>query len=174
MTDPPIITTTAATPQDSPNATLEGGASFKDWENLDFEQLEKSSSSSLLRPPPILGSLKALDDRSYFEGMPVLSEMRRKSDKGSGSQGDSKSADRMQQSTQDGSRKSETTRKPSLKSRKDAPREGEVLNNGKCVSRSGGKGFLMIDGIYPVPYRAIGQTVTRQGPLGRQNASRIW
>ncbi|XP_021706158.1 voltage-dependent T-type calcium channel subunit alpha-1G isoform X4 [Aedes aegypti] len=170
VTDPPIITTTAATPQDSPNATLEGGASFKDWENLDFEQLEKSSSSSLLRPPPILGSLKALDDRTYFEGMPVLSEMRRKSDKGTGSQGDSKSADRMQQSTQDGSRKSETTRKPSLKSRKDAPREGEVLNNGKCVSRSGGITPLDARKIDPLSQRS--NRIQNDTQRDRRNSSR--
>ncbi|XP_062714387.1 voltage-dependent T-type calcium channel subunit alpha-1G isoform X3 [Aedes albopictus] len=171
VTDPPIITTTAATPQDSPNATLEGGASFKDWENLDFEQLEKSSSSTLLRPPPILGSLKALDDRSYFEGMPVLSsEMRKKSDKGSGPQGEGKPpGDRMQQSSE-GSRKTETSRKPSLKYRKDAPREGEVLNNGKCVSRSGGVTPLDARKIDPLSQKS--NRIQNDTQRDRRNSSR--
>lgn len=39
--DPPIITTTAATPQDSPNTTLEPGSSFKHWDSIDLEKLEK-------------------------------------------------------------------------------------------------------------------------------------
>lgn len=38
---PPIITTTAATPQDSPNTTLEAGCSFKHWDSLDLQSLEK-------------------------------------------------------------------------------------------------------------------------------------
>lgn len=38
--EPPIITTTAATPQDSPNNTMEVGASLKDWETVDMDQLE--------------------------------------------------------------------------------------------------------------------------------------
>lgn len=53
--EPPIITTTAATPQDSPSNTMEMGTSLKDWEHVDLESLEKSvrpllisSSSNLL------------------------------------------------------------------------------------------------------------------------------
>lgn len=38
--EPPIITTTAATPQDSPNNTMEMGTTLKDWEQNDMEQLE--------------------------------------------------------------------------------------------------------------------------------------
>lgn len=38
---PPIITTTAATPQDSPNTTLEAGTSFKHWDSLDLQALDK-------------------------------------------------------------------------------------------------------------------------------------
>lgn len=43
---PPIITTTAATPQDSPNTTLEAGTSFKHWDSLDLEALEKVNKSA--------------------------------------------------------------------------------------------------------------------------------
>lgn len=42
-TDPPIITTTAATPQDSPNTTIELGASFTDWD-IDLETIDKNVS----------------------------------------------------------------------------------------------------------------------------------
>lgn len=35
--DPPIITTTAATPQDSPSNTMEMGTTLKDWEQIDLE-----------------------------------------------------------------------------------------------------------------------------------------
>ena len=35
--EPPIITTTAATPQDSPSNTMEMGTSLKDWEQIDLE-----------------------------------------------------------------------------------------------------------------------------------------
>ena len=38
--EPPIITTTAATPQDSPNNTMEMGASLRDWKQIEMEQLE--------------------------------------------------------------------------------------------------------------------------------------
>lgn len=38
--EPPTITTTAATPQDSPNNTMEVGTRLKDWEQIDMEQLE--------------------------------------------------------------------------------------------------------------------------------------
>lgn len=41
MHDPPVITTTAATPQDSPSNTMEMGASIKDWEHGETEHLEK-------------------------------------------------------------------------------------------------------------------------------------
>lgn len=43
--DPPIITTTAATPQDSPNCTLEQGATFKDWDILNFDNVDRISVS---------------------------------------------------------------------------------------------------------------------------------
>lgn len=38
--EPPTITTTAATPQDSPNNTMEVGTKLRDWEQIDMEQLE--------------------------------------------------------------------------------------------------------------------------------------
>lgn len=47
---PPIITTTAATPQDSPSTTIEHGLSICDWDK-----------PSLLKPPSIVGSVKALN-----------------------------------------------------------------------------------------------------------------
>jgi hypothetical protein len=43
--DPPIITTTAATPQDSPSNTIER-TSLKDWEHLDIEVVEKAVSQT--------------------------------------------------------------------------------------------------------------------------------
>lgn len=52
---PPIITTTAATPQDSPSMTLEHGARFSDWEH------NQKKSSALLKPPSVIGSIKALN-----------------------------------------------------------------------------------------------------------------
>lgn len=33
--DPPLITTTAATPQDSPSTTMEPGMSFRQWGDLE-------------------------------------------------------------------------------------------------------------------------------------------
>lgn len=42
--EPPVITTTAATPQDSPITTLEVGTTMKDWEHIDLEQFEKTVS----------------------------------------------------------------------------------------------------------------------------------
>lgn len=38
--DPPTITTTAATPQDSPNNTMEVGTTLKNWDHVEMEQLE--------------------------------------------------------------------------------------------------------------------------------------
>lgn len=52
---PPIITTTAATPQDSPSTTLAPGASFSEWEKC-------QSIPSLLKPPVVIGSVKALNN----------------------------------------------------------------------------------------------------------------
>lgn len=50
--NPPIITTTAATPQDSPIATLAHGMSFSEWEN-----------NYALKPPSIVcGSVKGLNN----------------------------------------------------------------------------------------------------------------
>lgn len=37
--EPPIITTTAATPQDSPSNTMEVGTTLRDWEHIDMDQL---------------------------------------------------------------------------------------------------------------------------------------
>lgn len=60
--DPPIITTTAATPQDSPNTTLNGGPPvFRQWDSLDTDASEKTDSTpSLLRPPSIVDSFRNL------------------------------------------------------------------------------------------------------------------
>lgn len=38
--EPPIITTTAATPQDSPNTTLESGSTFRNWGQPDSDSTE--------------------------------------------------------------------------------------------------------------------------------------
>lgn len=38
--EPPTITTTAATPQDSPNNTMEVGVTLKNWEHIEIEHLE--------------------------------------------------------------------------------------------------------------------------------------
>ena len=40
--DPPIITTTAATPQDSPSNTMEMGTTMRDWEHVDLDSLERN------------------------------------------------------------------------------------------------------------------------------------
>lgn len=48
--NPPKITTTAATPQDSPITTLAHGMSFSEWEN------------NCLKPPSIVGSVKGLNN----------------------------------------------------------------------------------------------------------------
>lgn len=48
--NPPIITTTAATPQDSPITTLAHGKSFAEWEK------------DCLRPPSVMGSVKGLNN----------------------------------------------------------------------------------------------------------------
>lgn len=52
-----MITTTAATPLDSPSTTLEPGASFNDWQKC-------QSIPSLLKPPLVSGSVKALNNFS--------------------------------------------------------------------------------------------------------------
>lgn len=49
--NPPMITTTAATPQDSPITTLAHGMSFGEWEN-----------NYCLKPPSVVGSVKALNN----------------------------------------------------------------------------------------------------------------
>lgn len=56
--NPPIITTTAATPQDSPIATLAHGMSFSEWEN------------NCLKPPSIVGSVKGLNNLLLPEPYP--------------------------------------------------------------------------------------------------------
>ncbi|XP_058837307.1 voltage-dependent T-type calcium channel subunit alpha-1G isoform X2 [Topomyia yanbarensis] len=132
--DAPIITTTAATPQDSPNGTLDTGIDFKHWENLDMQHTEKSESVSLLKPPPVLGSLKALDDRSFLEGTPVFNEIRRKSEKTHNTLSEYRQAvsNRIQLSgSSDTQEKLAIPRKCSLKLQNNALKEKEVLNNGR-------------------------------------------
>lgn len=51
--------TTAATPQDSPISTLAHGASFSDWEN------------NCLKPPSVMGSVKALNNLLVPEPYPL-------------------------------------------------------------------------------------------------------
>ncbi|XP_055913399.1 voltage-dependent T-type calcium channel subunit alpha-1I isoform X3 [Eupeodes corollae] len=74
--DPPIIMTTAATPQDSPNTTLESGSTFKNWNQQEFEAAtarlesvlkQSHSSPSLLKPPTLLNAQCSLD-----EGIPSI------------------------------------------------------------------------------------------------------
>lgn len=57
--NPPIITTTAATPQDSPITTLAHGMNFSDWEN------------NCLKPPSVVGSVKALNNLLLPEPYPT-------------------------------------------------------------------------------------------------------
>ncbi|XP_023037062.1 uncharacterized protein LOC6652900 isoform X1 [Drosophila willistoni] len=62
--EPPIITTTAATPQDSPSTTLDPSMSFRQWGDV---EPPCSPSPSLLKPPNIFsGGQRTLD-----EGLPV-------------------------------------------------------------------------------------------------------
>ncbi|XP_037808576.1 voltage-dependent T-type calcium channel subunit alpha-1G isoform X5 [Lucilia sericata] len=65
--EPPIITTTAATPQDSPNTTLETGTTFRNWGPPDSDSTESPVSPSLLRPPTIFSAQRSLD-----EGIPSI------------------------------------------------------------------------------------------------------
>uniref|UniRef100_A0A1A9VSZ6 Ion transport domain-containing protein n=1 Tax=Glossina austeni TaxID=7395 RepID=A0A1A9VSZ6_GLOAU len=69
LREPPIITTTAATPQDSPNTTQGSGKSFRDWTSPSEEDVNSESpcSPSLLRPPTIFTSQRSLD-----EGIPTI------------------------------------------------------------------------------------------------------
>ncbi|KAL9871929.1 ca[2+]-channel protein alpha[[1]] subunit T isoform 1-T4 [Glossina fuscipes fuscipes] len=69
LREPPIITTTAATPQDSPNTTQGSGKSFRDWTSTSEEDMnsENPCSPSLLRPPTIFSSQRSLD-----EGIPSI------------------------------------------------------------------------------------------------------
>ncbi|XP_033238120.1 voltage-dependent T-type calcium channel subunit alpha-1G isoform X3 [Drosophila pseudoobscura] len=63
--EPPIITTTAATPQDSPSTTLEPGMTFRQWGDM---EPPPPPSPSLLRPPNIFtGGQRTLD-----EGIPAI------------------------------------------------------------------------------------------------------
>lgn len=62
--NPPIITTTAATPQDSPIATLAHGMSFSEWEN-----------NCCLKPPSVVGSVKALNNLLLPEPYPSKRKM---------------------------------------------------------------------------------------------------
>lgn len=146
--DPPIITTTAATPQDSPSGTMESGTSFKDWDQADFEKYEREN-SSLLKPPSILGSLKTLDDRSFFEGTPVLNEMRKKHDKNHTTSSDSRLSvvDKQQKKQQEKSL-TESASAPKAVGKdetangglhRQASTEEGVLNNGKILSQPKGK-----------------------------------
>ncbi|XP_053680471.1 voltage-dependent T-type calcium channel subunit alpha-1G [Anopheles nili] len=144
--DPPIITTTAATPQDSPSGTMESGASFKDWDQADFEKYEREN-SSLLKPPSILGSLKTLDDRSFFEGTPVLNEMRKKHDKNHTTASDSKLVMAEKQQRKLDKSLSESASAPKAIGKDDGPTGGlhrqasteeGMLNNGKILSQPKG------------------------------------
>uniref|UniRef100_A0A182TIB5 Ion transport domain-containing protein n=1 Tax=Anopheles melas TaxID=34690 RepID=A0A182TIB5_9DIPT len=150
--DPPIITTTAATPQDSPSGTMESGTSFKDWDQADFEKYEREN-SSLLKPPSILGSLKTLDDRSFFEGTPVLNEMRKKHDKNHTTSSDSRLSvvDKQQKKQQEKSL-TESASAPKAVAKDETANGGlhrqvsteeGVLNNGKILSQP--KGFGATD-----------------------------
>lgn len=56
--NPPMITTTAATPQDSPIATLAHGMSLSEWEK------------DCLKPPSIMGSVKGLNNLLLPEPYP--------------------------------------------------------------------------------------------------------
>jgi voltage-dependent calcium channel T type alpha-1G len=47
--EPPMITTTAATPQDSPSNTMEIGSTMKDWEHVELETCERSVSFIALK-----------------------------------------------------------------------------------------------------------------------------
>ncbi|CRK92625.1 CLUMA_CG006168, isoform A [Clunio marinus] len=80
MPEPPIITTTAATPQDSPSNTMEVGASLKDWEKIDMDQLEVTEPPKIhLTPPSVFGSLKALDERIFLERSGFMTKAERHS-----------------------------------------------------------------------------------------------
>ncbi|XP_050328266.1 uncharacterized protein LOC126758195 isoform X4 [Bactrocera neohumeralis] len=74
LREPPIITTTAATPQDSPNTTLDGGMSFRSWNPQEMETTDGGAgnqcpaSPSLLRPPTIFSG----GQRSLDEGIPSI------------------------------------------------------------------------------------------------------
>ncbi|XP_055634559.1 voltage-dependent T-type calcium channel subunit alpha-1G isoform X4 [Toxorhynchites rutilus septentrionalis] len=177
ITEPPMITTTAATPQDSPSATLEASINSKDWENIDFEHLEKSCSSTLLKPPPILGSLKTLDDRMYFEGTPVLNEMIKKSDRSTviGECKLTSTSKYQRTSSNHSSQKTKIGRKPSLKRRKDSFREEEVLNNGKCVAH--GRGQIPVesrknDSVLPKSFRIQNDTQREKHDIPRRSSVR--
>ncbi|XP_065366192.1 voltage-dependent T-type calcium channel subunit alpha-1G isoform X2 [Calliphora vicina] len=67
MREPPIITTTAATPQDSPNTTLETGTTFRNWGPPEPDTTESPVSPSLLRPPTLFSGQRSLD-----EGIPSI------------------------------------------------------------------------------------------------------
>ncbi|XP_034490268.1 voltage-dependent T-type calcium channel subunit alpha-1G [Drosophila innubila] len=63
--DPPLITTTAATPQDSPSTTMDSGMTFRQWGDL---EPPSPPSPSLLKPPNIFtGGQRTLD-----EGIPAI------------------------------------------------------------------------------------------------------
>ncbi|XP_053658326.1 voltage-dependent T-type calcium channel subunit alpha-1G [Anopheles marshallii] len=144
--DPPIITTTAATPQDSPNGTMESGTSFKDWDQADFEKYEREN-SSLLKPPSILGSLKTLDDRTFFEGTPVLNELRKKHDKNHTTSSDSRLAVLEKQQKKMDKSLAESVSAPKAVGKdetsngglhRQASTEEGVLNNGKILAQPKG------------------------------------
>ncbi|XP_049285506.1 voltage-dependent T-type calcium channel subunit alpha-1G isoform X3 [Anopheles funestus] len=144
--DPPIITTTAATPQDSPSGTMESGTSFKDWDQADFEKYEREN-SSLLKPPSILGSLKTLDDRTFFEGTPVLNEMRKKHDKNHTTSSDSRLAVLEKQQKKAEKSLAESVSAPKAVGKDETSNGGlhrqvsteeGVLNNGKILSQPKG------------------------------------
>ncbi|XP_070508041.1 voltage-dependent T-type calcium channel subunit alpha-1G isoform X8 [Chironomus tepperi] len=78
--DPPIITTTAATPQDSPSNTMEMGTTMRDWEHVDLDSVERNEPPRIhLTPPSVFGSLKALDERIFLERPTYITKSERNS-----------------------------------------------------------------------------------------------
>lgn len=147
--NPPIITTTAATPQDSPITTLEHGVSLSDWDN---NVQHAQSSCSFLKPPSAVGSIKALNNLLLPEPFPC----KKKSESSSRSASidiepkasisnikiDRKDSREMRSAsidTNDGksSKTKQNVKKRTSGKRKEKTRsssEAEVLNNGRIDS----------------------------------------
>lgn len=140
--NPPIITTTAATPQDSPIATLAHGMSFSEWEN------------NCLKPPSVMGSVKGLNNLLLPEPYPSKRKIESPSNRNANTcidlepkasisnirldRKDSIDARNNQTGT-----KSKSTKKPSIKKRSSTKRkesrslstnETDMLNNERLDS----------------------------------------